>query len=189
MGLFDRFKKSAPAPQAAPAPARVEAEEAHDVLCAPCSGRVVAMAEVPDPVFSNEVLGKGCAIWPDEGVVYAPVSGRVTVTMGHAIGVAAPEDPAVGVTSESGIEILIHVGIDTVEMEGKGFTTLAPADAGVRAGAPILRFDRDAIAAAGHPDVVVMAVSNTDDLAGVEMTVPSQATVRAGQVVVRVQHR
>lgn len=188
MGLFDKFKKAAHAAEPA-RPAPVAAEEAHDVLCAPCSGRVVAMSEVPDPVFSNEVLGKGCAIWPDEGVVYAPVSGRVTVTMGHAIGVAAPEDPAVGVKSESGIEVLIHVGIDTVDMNGAGFTTLVEPEADVRAGDPILRFDRKAIADAGHPDVTVMAVSNTDDFAGVAMLVDSQSQVRAGQAVVRVEPR
>lgn len=186
MGLFDKFKKAAHVNEPAK-PEPVEAEEAHDVLCAPCSGRVVGMTEVPDPVFRNEVLGKGCAVWPDEGVVYAPVTGKVTVTMGHAIGVAAPEDPAVGVKSESGIEILIHVGIDTVEMNGAGFTTLVSAEADVKAGEPILRFDRTAIADAGHPDVVVTAVSNTDDFAGVEMTVASQTQVRAGQAVVRVQ--
>ena len=186
MGLFDKFKKASHAAEPA-RPEPVKAEEAHDVLCAPCSGKIVAMSEVPDPVFSNEVLGKGCAIWPDDGVVYAPVSGKVTVTMGHAIGVAAPEDPAVGVKSESGIEILIHVGIDTVDMEGRGFTTLVSAEADVRAGEPILRFDRKAIADAGHPDVAVMAVSNTDDFGGVEMLVTSQTKVRAGQAVVRVQ--
>ena len=186
MGLFDKFKKAAHASE----PAKltpVAAEEAHDVLCAPCSGRIVAMSEVPDPVFSNEVLGKGCAIWPDEGVIYAPVSGKVTVTMGHAIGVAAPEDPAVGVKSESGIEILIHVGIDTVAMNGSGFTTLVSADADVHAGDPILRFDRKAIADAGHPDIAVMAVSNTDVFASVTMLADSQSVVRAGQAVVKVQ--
>lgn len=186
MGLFDKFKKAAHGTTPA-RPEPVETEEAHDVLCAPCSGKIVAMTEVPDPVFSNEVLGKGCAVWPDEGIVYAPVTGRITVTMGHAIGVAAPEDPAVGVKSESGIEVLIHVGIDTVEMNGAGFTTLVSAEADVKAGEPILRFDRKAISDAGHPDVVVMAVSNTDAFAGVEMTVASQAQVRAGQAVVRVQ--
>ena len=186
MGLFDKFKKAAHA--AGPEkPSPVDAEEAHDVLCAPCSGTIVAMTEVPDPVFSNEVLGKGCAIWPDEGVIYAPVSGKVTVTMGHAIGVAAPEDPAVGVKSESGIEILIHVGIDTVEMGGTGFTTLVNAEAEVKAGDPILSFDRKAIKDAGHPDIAVMAVYNTDVFAGVEMLVGSQSAVRAGQAVVRVQ--
>ena len=92
-----------------------------------------------------------------------------------------------GVTSESGIEVLIHVGVDTVEMNGAGFTTLVSTEANVRAGEPILRFDRAAIADAGHPDVVVMAVSNTDDFASVEMTVDSQSVVRAGQAVVRVQ--
>ena len=186
MGLFDKFKKAAHAAEPAK-PEPVAAEEAHDVLCAPCSGKIVAMSEVPDPVFSHEVLGKGCAIWPDDGVVYAPVSGKVTVTMGHAIGVAAPEDPAVGVKSESGIEILIHVGIDTVDMNGNGFTTLVDAEKDVRAGEPILRFDRKAIADAGHPDVAVMAVSNTDDFASVEMLIDSQSQVRAGQAVVRVQ--
>ena len=186
MGLFDKFKKAARAAEPAK-PEPVLTEEAHDVLCAPCSGRVVALTEVPDPVFASEALGKGCAIWPEEGVVYAPVSGKITVTMGHAIGVAAPDDPAVGVKSESGIEVLIHVGVDTVEMNGAGFTTLVSTEANVRAGEPILRFDRAAIADAGHPDVVVMAVSNTDDFASVDMTVDSQSVVRAGQAVVRVQ--
>ena len=183
MGLFDRFKKKAEPAR----PARIAAEEAHDVLCAPTPGRVVAMRDIPDPVFSNGVLGKGCGIWPSEGIVYAPVSGKVTVTMGHAIGVAAPEDPAVGVQSESGIEVLIHVGVDTVEMNGAGFETLVSAEADVRAGDPILRFDREAIAAAGHPDIVVMAVSNTDAFSSVEMLPEPESTVRAGQAVVRVQ--
>lgn len=57
------------------------------------------MADVPDPVFSGEVLGKGCAIWPENDVVYAPVSGEVTVTMGHAV----------GLKSGSGVEVLVHV--------------------------------------------------------------------------------
>ena len=105
MGLFDMFKKKA---DAAPAgPASVTAQEAADIVCAPVTGRVIKMTDVPDPVFSGEVVGKGCAIWPDDETVYSPVSGTVTVTMGHAV----------GITGDNGIEVLVHIGIDTVDME------------------------------------------------------------------------
>ncbi len=69
------------------------------------------MADVPDPVFGGEVLGKGCAVWPEDDLVYAPCDGKVTVTMGHAV----------GLQSDSGIEVLVHVGVDTVNMNGDGF--------------------------------------------------------------------
>ena len=86
MGLFDRFKKAAaPAQPAVPAP--VAAQGGPDALCAPVSGTAIAMSEVPDPVFSKEVLGKGCAVWPEGDVVFSPVSGSVTVTMDHAVGI------------------------------------------------------------------------------------------------------
>lgn len=177
MGFFDMFKKkAAPEPEAPVAPAAVSAEAGPGVLCAPVSGRVVAMADVPDPVFSGGALGKGCAVWPEGDVVYAPVSGTVTAAMGHAVGLAG----------DDGCEVLVHVGIDTVEMQGQGFTSYAGQGAHVEAGQPVLGIDRAAIKAAGHPDCVVMAVSNSDDFADVALVAEAETTVSAGAALVRV---
>ena len=96
MGLFDMLKKKAE-PAAAAAPASISASAGADVLCSPVKGKVIKMADVPDPVFGGEVLGKGCAVWPEDDLVYAPCDGKVTVTMGHAV----------GLQSDSGIEVLV----------------------------------------------------------------------------------
>lgn len=175
MGLFDMFKKKeAPAAPAAPAP--VAAASAADALCAPVSGRVVKMTDVPDPVFSGEVLGKGCAVWPEGSTVFAPVDGTVTVTMGHAV----------GIQGDNGIEVLVHIGVDTVNMQGDGFTAHAAQGDTVKAGQPLITMDRDKIAAAGYKDCVVLAVSNTADFAEVALAVEPESTVEAGSVVVKV---
>ena len=137
MGLFDMFKKKAE-PAAAAAPASISASAGADVLCSPVKGKVIKMADVPDPVFGGEVLGKGCAVWPEDDLVYAPCDGKVTVTMGHAV----------GLQSDSGIEVLVHVGVDTVNMNGDGFEGFVKADDVVKAGQPILKIDRAKIAAA-----------------------------------------
>ena len=175
MGLFDRFKKKE-APAAPATPASVEASCGADELCAPVSGKVIAMSEVPDPVFSGEVLGKGCAVWPEGDVVYAPVTGEVTVTMGHAV----------GIKGDNGVEVLVHVGVDTVSLQGKGFTAYAKQGDHVTAGQPVLGIDRKVIADAGYPDCVVLDVSNTTEFAAVELAAEAGSTVAAGAPVVKI---
>lgn len=176
MGLFDMFKKKDAATDAPVVPARIEAASGADVLCAPVAGKAIAMADVPDPVFSGEILGKGCAVWPEADVVYAPVDGEVTVTMGHAV----------GIMSASGVEVLVHVGVDTVNLQGKGFTAYVTQGDKVSAGQPVLKMDRAVIAEAGYKDCVVLAVSNTAEFADVELAVEPGSTVDAGAAVVRV---
>ena len=178
MGLFDMFKKKdAPAAAAKPAtPASVEATCGADELCSPVNGKVIAMSEVPDPVFSGEVLGKGCAVWPEADTVYAPVTGEITVTMGHAV----------GIKSHNGIEVLVHVGVDTVNLQGKGFTAYAKQGDHVTAGQPVLGIDRKVIADAGYKDCVVLAVSNTAEFASVDLAAEAGSTVAAGAPVVKV---
>lgn len=88
-------------------------------------------------------------MWPEDDLVYAPCDGKVTVTMGHAV----------GLQSDSGIEVLVHVGVDTVNMNGDGFEGFVKADDVVKAGQPMLKIDRAKIAAAGYKDCVVVAVS------------------------------
>ena len=175
MGLFDMFKKKE-TPATPAVPANIEASADPDVLCSPVAGRAVKMSDVPDPVFSGEVLGRGCAVWPEDDVVYAPVSGTVTVTMGHAVGIA----------SASGVEVLVHVGVDTVNLQGKGFTGYVQQGDEVVAGQPVLKMDRAVIAEAGYKDCVVLAVSNTADFASVDMAVDPESAVEAGAVVVKV---
>lgn len=175
MGLFDMFKKKE-APAAPAAPANIEAEAGADVLCAPVAGRAFKMCDVPDPVFSGEVLGRGCAVWPEGDVVYAPVDGTVTVTMGHAV----------GIMSTSGVEVLVHVGVDTVNLQGKGFTGYVKQGDKVTAGQPVLKMDRSVISEAGYKDCVVLAVSNTADFASVDMAVEPETAVAAGAAVVKV---
>ena len=175
MGLFDRLKKVAEAEKNA-APQAVVAQEAADAVCAPVSGRAVPMFDVPDPVFSCEALGPGCGIWPDAEMVYAPVTGTVSVTMGHAM----------GIVSDGGIEVLVHVGLDTVDMNGRGFTAYAKKDDHVEAGQPILGFSRKEIADAGHKDVVVLAVTNGASFSSVDMVPSAGSNVTAGAQALKV---
>ena len=145
------------------------------VLCAPASGCVVAMDDVPDPVFAAGMLGAGCAVWPDEGVACAPAAGVVSAAMPHAVGIAG----------DCGAELLVHVGIDTVEMRGQGFELLVAQGDRVEAGQPLVRFDRKRVAAAGHPDCVVLAVTNSADMLSVDLLVEPGGEVFAGDELVR----
>lgn len=175
MGLFDKLFSKAEA--AAPAvPAAVTSEASADVLSAPVAGKIIPISEVPDPVFSGEVLGKGCAVWPEEEVVYAPCDGTVTVTMGHAV----------GINSNDGVEVLVHIGVDTVDMNGDGFTGYVKQGDTVKAGQPVIKMDRAKIKAADHPDCVVMAVSNTAEFASVELAAEANSQVAAGAAALKV---
>ena len=171
MGLFDSLfgKKHAPV---RPEAKQVSAEQG--AVYAPVSGTVETTANIPDQVFASEMMGKTVAIWPDEGVVYAPVSGSVAADMPHAVGIAGDE-----------VEILIHIGVDTVEMNGDGFTMWAKKGDVVKAGDALVSFDRDKIKAAGHPDIVMTIVTNSDDKSSVE-TVAS-GTVSVGDKIIQTQ--
>lgn len=175
MGLFGIFKKKE-APATSTAPASLSTSHNVAELHAPISGKAIRMTEVPDPVFSSEILGKGCAIWPEDDVVTSPVAGEVTVTMGHAV----------GIMSESGIEVLVHVGVETVNLEGKGFTSYVKLGDTVTVGQPLLKMDRPAIAEAGYKDCVVLVVSNSADFASINMAVDADASIDAGAVVLKI---
>ena len=124
-----------------------------ETLVSPLSGEVVELANVNDPVFSSGAMGKGLAIKPSEGVVYAPADAEVTIAFetGHAY----------GLKTASGAELLIHIGIDTVSMNGEGFEKLVAAGDKVKAGAPLAKFDSSKIAAAGLDDTTMVIVTNT----------------------------
>lgn len=141
---------------------------------APVEGTVVPMEDIPDETFSAGVLGQGVGIQPVRGEVVASFSGTVTqvADTGHAI----------GLESQDGLELLIHVGIDTVAMDGKGFTPKVKEGDTVQAGQLLLAFDRKAIAAAGYPDVVVVMLTNADDYSDVTCA-PAGAVTAGAQII------
>ena len=169
MGFFDFLKKSAePAAPAAPAFPLV--------LAADAKGTVVPMEQIPDEVFAQGILVQCCGIDPTEGKVYAPIDGEITQApdSGHAL----------GIQGVGNVEVLIHVGVDTVEMKGDGFSPKVKVGDKIKKGDLLLEMDLAKIAAAGHPAVVITVVTNTDDFAGVEVV--ASGAVEPGADLIKV---
>ena len=134
-------------------------ERADETLRSPIVGEVVALNEVNDPVFSSGVMGQGIAVKPSKGVVYAPADAEIAI--------AFPTGHAYGLKTDNGAEILIHVGIDTVSMNGEGFEAKVSQGDRVKAGDVIGTFDSEAIAANGLDDTTMVIITNTMDYAEV----------------------
>ena len=156
---------AAPAAQAAPASAPAAGNEKPEVR-SPLTGKAVTLQETGDETFAQELLGKGCAIEPSEGLVTAPFDGEISVLMGHAV----------GMMGDNGVEILVHVGIDTVNLEGKHYTPYVKEGERVRAGQKLLGFDIAAIQKEGYRTVTPVIVTNSDDFTSV--TAKTGAQVR-----------
>ena len=149
----------AEAAPAQPAPAVAAAQPAGSVtIVSPLSGEAVPLSETGDPAFSAEALGKGIAVRPREGKVFAPCDATVSAVMGHAV----------GLTCDNGAELLIHVGIDTVNLDGKHYTGHVEDGQRVKAGDLLLEFDIAAIEAEGYKTITPVIVTNSDDYADVE---------------------
>lgn len=142
----------------------------------PIKGKVIALSEVKDEVFSSESMGKGIAIEPEEGKVYAPADGEISTFF--------PTGHAIGITTDSGVEILIHVGMDTVEMNGDGFSPKKKQGDKVKQGDLLLEFDIDKIKAAGHPVTTPVVITNSDDYSDVIPT--DAASVNAGDKLIQI---
>ncbi len=134
--------------------------EAGDIA-APVKGNAVEYTEIPDPTFASGILGTGVGIKPAGSSVFAPYDGVISSV--------ADSKHAIGITGAGEMELLIHVGVDTVEMNGDGFETFVQTGDEVKAGQLLMKFDRDKIAAAGHPDIVVVLLTNADDYDSVEI--------------------
>lgn len=161
MGLFDHFrKKEAPAPLEWPV-----------IVAADAKGSVLKMDEIPDPVFSQGVLGQCCGIDPAEGKVYAPVDGEVTQI--------ADSKHAIGFTGPGEVEVLIHVGVDTVDMNGDGFAPQVKVGDKVKKGQLVLTMDLDKIKAAGHLTTVITVITNSDDFVSVNLASAGEVEVGA----------
>lgn len=131
------------------------------VLASPLTGESVPLSQVSDPTFAQEILGKGGAVLPTEGKLYAPADGRIVTVMDtkHAIGMA----------SDEGTEILMHVGIDTVQLKGKYFDAKVGSGERVRKGQLLLEFDIDGIVKEGYEVITSIIISNTPNYAAVEL--------------------
>ncbi len=143
-------------------------------LCAPVSGEVIPLGEVNDPTFAMEMVGKGVAIRPAAGAIVAPCEGKVDMVFetGHAITLMA----------DCGAEILIHIGLDTVNLKGEHFSVKVKSGDKVTKGELLLEFDREAIAAAGYDTVTPMVVCNPEHFAAFETY--TGKTVIAGDPVI-----
>ena len=119
------------------------------------NGTVIPLSEVPDAVFSSEMLGKGFGVEPSEGKAYAPVDGEVTTVF--------DTKHAIGLMSKHGVELLIHIGMDTVKLNGKGFDVKVKTGDQVKAGDLLAEFDMDFIKGEGYPVTTAVVVTNTDD--------------------------
>ena len=140
-------------------PVVATSERADEKLRSPIVGEVVALSEVNDPVFSSGVMGQGVAVKPSKGVVYAPADAEIAI--------AFPTGHAYGLKTDNGAEILIHVGIDTVSLNGEGFEAKVSQGDRVRAGDIIGTFDSEVIAANGLDDTTMVIITNTMDYAEV----------------------
>ena len=175
MGLFDKLglsllDRSRQTIKPVPTP------EDPQAVCAPVAGRVMALDEVRDPAFAQGMLGVGVGIAPEGDVACAPVDGTVVadIKTGHALLIKA----------RSGAEVLLHVGLDSVALRGEGFDQLVHKGDEVRAGQPVLSFDRSLMTTRGLDDTVVVTVTNTDDFSSVEV-VACDFKVTAGAAVLR----
>lgn len=135
-------------------------------VAAPVHGKLIDQKDIPDETFAGGVLGAGLAIDPDEGIVVSPSAGTISTV--------AETGHAVGITTDSGMEILIHIGIDTVKMEGRGFETFVKENDKVTPGQKLVTFDRELILQEGYSDDVVVLLTNSDDYTDVKLGAEAQ---------------
>ena len=145
-----------------------------DGLCAPMAGKAVPITEVPDPTFAEGMLGNGIAIIPAEGKVYAPCDATVDMMF--------PTGHAVSLVADCGAEILIHVGLETVSLEGKPFTIHVANGDKVKKGQLLIEFDVDAIAKEGYDTITPVVICNSDDF-GTFDTVTGKSVAEGDAVI------
>lgn len=143
----------------------------------PVTGKVKKLSEVADEVFSKEVLGKGFAVVPSNGQIVSPITGTVTAVF--------PTKHAIGITSDKGLEVLVHIGIDTVTLEGKGFTSNIKMGDKIYQGTPIVEVDLALIEAAGLATDTIVVVTNSAEYAN--FTLLEKDEVSEGEVILDVE--
>lgn len=143
-------------------------------LVAPVSGKSLPLTDVPDPVFAEKMAGDGLAIMPEENIVVAPADGELTLVL--------DTKHAFAMKLDNGIELLIHIGLDTVTLKGEGFEPLAQSGAKIKAGTPIIKIDREFIKSKGLPLITPVLITNpeiTKSIIAIEKidTIASETTI------------
>ncbi|XAW90739.1 glucose PTS transporter subunit IIA [Vibrio sp. CDRSL-10 TSBA] len=139
-------------------------------ISSPISGQVVALSMVGDPTFASEIIGQGVAIIPESGELRAPFNGKVaSVFKTHH---------SIGLQSEDGVEMLIHIGIDTVKLKGKGFELLVEAGQEVVQGQLLIQFDLQVLTTLGYDTTTPIVITNSDDY--LDVIVTSSTRVSSG---------
>ena len=146
-------------------------------VVAPVAGKLVPLSEVSDPTFSEEILGQGAAVIPSENEFLYPVDGTVTTVF--------PTGHAVALTSVEGVEILLHIGLDTVKLNGKHFTIHVEEGQQIKKGDLLLEADLEQIKAAGYDTITPVIVCNTEEFA--EIAMAEVQAVEAGDVVLNLK--
>lgn len=146
------------------APEEVVITTEKGTILSPVNGKAISASEIPDAAFAGEMMGPSVGIEPEEGVVYAPFDGEVVMVFPtkHAMGLKA---------DEGGMELLIHVGVDTVTMNGEGFETFVDSGSKFKKGDKLMSFDRKVIKDAGHPDTVIVALTNAAEYTDVKKSI------------------
>lgn len=146
-------------------------------ICSPLTGQVKDITTIEDDVFSSGMLGQGIAIEPTDGQVLSPVDGVVTSVF--------PTKHAIGVTSDDGVEILIHIGMDTVSLNGEGFESFVKQNNRVHKGDLMLRVDLDKIKAAGLSAITPIVVTNSNSYQVVKIAANNQ--VSKGDLILTIE--
>ena len=145
-----------------------------NTLVAPVSGKAMPLSEVPDPVFSEKLAGDGMGILAEGNVVVAPADGELTLVF--------KTKHAFAMTLDNGLELLVHIGLETVSLDGNGFEQLVEQGTRVKAGTPIIKFDRDLILSKGLSLATPVLITNVD--ATKSITAVESGNVEAGKSVV-----
>lgn len=157
MGLFDFLKGSN------------EKTDPNVALYSPVNGKVIPIEEVSDPVFSQKMMGDGFGVVPSDGDIYAPASGKVVSVF--------PTQHAVGLELDNGIEVLVHIGIDTVELEGGPFNTTVKEGDQVTKDTKISTVDLKGLEEAGKENTLIVVFTNMDQVESFNLTTTGQSTV------------
>lgn len=177
LGFDDSVPEAEPAGASAAVPPAHAHEAGEVMIYAPMGGTVKALEDVDDPVFSSGGMGQGAAIIPNEGKLFAPFDGTVSMVFDTL--------HAVGLENEAGVEMLIHIGLDTVKLNGKHFSAKVKAGDTVKKGDLLIEFDKDAIAKEYSMDTPIL-IANSDDFADLQI-LAAAGQVKAGAALMKVK--
>ncbi|WP_314060478.1 beta-glucoside-specific PTS transporter subunit IIABC [uncultured Vagococcus sp.] len=158
-------------------PKKTQSIKTDITILSPLKGQVTSLAEIKDEVFSSGAMGRGIAIMPSNGELRAPVDGRVMTVF--------PTGHAVGLISEDGVEVLLHIGMDTVELKGEGFDVFVESGELVKAGDLLVRFDINKITSAGYSVITPVVVTNTKDFT--QLTFTNKPQIESGAPLIELK--